>query len=371
MKFRKVITNSKHLFANLINLEVFPVTDTVEHNVLYFCNNYDVHSLNEIRNILPMSHWTNLSNDRTSVFLFESAREPVNLQMLVEEISYLISSYDIKEDQFYIILHDLLFVDRLKEIFSFNSIFNVRIDYYSHWLYSVTKPSSNALLKSRLNNNKKKFSILSRNYKIERLKLFLELLNKDLLDHFNYTFHNIHPYGEIIEFPKEELKKLIPAGYNTSKIEKWIDGIPYSMEKSGLPSDISKNEYILNSFIHVNIETLYSNGHDEVSWITEKTYKTIMCKRPFIIYSTVNSIKDLNKLGYKSFHPYINETYDSIADNDMRLRTIVDEIKRIAELSNRDFFDLINNCKEIVEYNYNVMNEYQRTPNLTWLNEVS
>ena len=376
MKFNKVIINNPlNLFIEINKeLEVCHISEEIENNVVYFCNNYDIRSPLDIRDVITPQHWNNLSVDETSIFLFETSREPISLTLLSEEICYLINLYNIKENQFYIVLPDLLFVNRLSDILYNKNIYNVNIDYYSHWLYSVQKPSFVSLFKAN-NKYKKKFSVLSRNYKKDRLDFFLELVNEDLIDHFNYTFHNIHPYGNFETYSNEELKKQIPSGHDIDKIEKWIDGIPYSMERPGdLPTDIFKNDFIVNSFINVIVETLYNKhyyyDHDCVSWITEKTYKTIMCGRPFILYSTPHFIKDLKKLGYRSFHPFIDETYDSIDDDNMRLLAIINEIKRITSLPQDHFLELIDACKEIVDYNYTVLLTQQKSTKLNQFKKV-
>jgi hypothetical protein len=375
MKFKKIITNNpSNLFIEINKkLEVCHISEEIENNVVYFCNNYDIRSATDIRNILPIQHWNNLSTDETSIFLFESSREPISLKLLSEEICYLVQLYGIKEHQFYIILPDLLFVNRLSEIFLEKNIQNVNIDYYSHWLYSVQNPTFISMFKGK--TNKKKFSVLSRNYKKDRFNLFLELVNEDLIGSFNYTFHNIHPYGKFETYSNEELKKQIPVGYDINKIEKWIDGIPYSMERPGdLPINIAKDEYIVNSFINVIVETLYGKDyyydHNYTSWITEKTYKTLMCRRPFIIFSTPHFIKDLKELGYRSFHPFIDETYDSIDDDSLRLLAIINEIKRITSLPQHHFLTLIDTCNEIVDYNYKVLLTQQKSTKLNQFKKV-
>lgn len=372
MKFKKIVTNSKQLFCEFKgDIEVCSVNDVIEDNTIYFFNNYDFKFLNEIRHSIPECHWLNLSKSTSSIFLFESARESIDLTLLADEIIFLIKAYGIPETNFYIILHDSLFVTKLKEILCNNNIHQVNIDYYSYWTYDVRIPSNSDIMRSRLKVNKKRFSILSRQYKLDRLKLFLELVNDDLLNNFLYTFHNIFPYGEVITYSNDSLKQHISAEHNSMKLEKWIDGIPYSMENTGeIPRDITKYRFILDSFIHVVVETFYSRCHCNVSWITEKTYKSIMCKRPFILYSTVNTLKDLKKLGYKSYHPYINESYDDIVDNTSRMKAIVAEIKRISEMSNNEFSELINSCKEITEYNYRILTEQRQAPILKNFSEL-
>ena len=93
----------------------------------------------------------------------------------------------------------------------------------------------------------------------------------------------------------------------------------------------------------------------EVS-VTEKTYKAIVYKHPFIMLANAHFLKYLRKLGYKTFHPFINESYDDIEDHNERFKTIVDEIKRLSNLSNSELKELLNKITPIINYNYEIHN---------------
>ena len=147
MKFKKIVTNSKQLFCEFKgDIEVCSVNDVIEDNTIYFFNNYDFKFLNEIRHSIPECHWLNLSKSTSSIFLFESARESIDLTLLADEIIFLIKAYGIPETNFYIILHDSLFVTKLKEILCNNNIHQVNIDYYSYWTYDVRIPSNSDIM---------------------------------------------------------------------------------------------------------------------------------------------------------------------------------------------------------------------------------
>jgi hypothetical protein len=63
------------------------------------------------------------------------------------------------------------------------------------------------------------------------------------------------------------------------------------------------------------------------------------------------SLALLRKYGFQTFSPYINETYDTIQDNDLRLDHILEEMKRIQQLPDYEKFQLINQCNLIAEFN--------------------
>ena len=76
--------------------------------------------------------------------------------------------------------------------------------------------------------------------------------------------------------------------------------------------------------------------------------------------STVNALTYSKKLGFRTFSPYIDESYDSIIDVNQRRAIIVKEIKRISQLTDNEYQDLLNNCKNITEYNFELLLEKKK-----------
>jgi hypothetical protein len=66
-------------------------------------------------------------------------------------------------------------------------------------------------------------------------------------------------------------------------------------------------------------------------------------------------LKYLRSTGYKTFHPYIDETYDTIDDDEIRYQMIVDEIKRLCNQTDEEWLAWQNNIKNIVEHNYDIL----------------
>lgn len=85
---------------------------------------------------------------------------------------------------------------------------------------------------------------------------------------------------------------------------------------------------------------------------TEKTFKPMLHKHPFILLSSPNSLPLLRELGYKTFHPFINESYDSETDNTKRLKMILHEVKRLSSLSESELVEFIDNVKDITIHNH-------------------
>lgn len=227
---------------------------------------------------------------------------------------------------------------------------------------------------------KQKFSVFVRRLDAIhnlRLHLFCELITKNLIENFHYTFCGEIKEPEMMsmvdkgkEICKDYVYKL-PDTYNKSEILNWVDNIPYSSNELSAGYDdffsTSLVPFYQNSDINLVVEShlLSRIGKGDWSLITEKTYKAIFHKKPFLLLSYPNTLKILTDCGYKTFDGIIDESYDKIEDVYERIRKIVDEIERLNSLPADKFQELLDKCQHIVEYNYNVLMEEidKPTPN--------
>ena len=136
-------------------------------------------------------------------------------------------------------------------------------------------------------------------------------------------------------------------------------------------SDLSKSFYdcFNNSYFDIITETLYGEGlarpcSDKIllnnRWwkevfFTEKTFRSIYYKRPFMLFSSVNSLEYLKQLGFKTFDFVFDEGYDQIVNWKKRLNFIV---QHTAEICNKPIQILhrkiaSNQMQDVLEHNYN------------------
>lgn len=94
---------------------------------------------------------------------------------------------------------------------------------------------------------------------------------------------------------------------------------------------------------------------------SEKTYKPISAKHPFILAGRHYSLQVLRDLGYKTFHPWINETYDTIINDEDRLVAITNEIKRLSNFTETEWLLWQTSIGPIVEHNFNVLRNAEYT----------
>lgn len=100
-----------------------------------------------------------------------------------------------------------------------------------------------------------------------------------------------------------------------------------------------------NSLIEVVSET-YT---DRVVFFSEKTFYPIVYGLPFIQLNSRHALRHLRNLGYKTFEPYIDESYDEEFDMPLRVKMIADEIKRLKILREKTPEVFYSNYKQMLE----------------------
>ena len=122
-----------------------------------------------------------------------------------------------------------------------------------------------------------------------------------------------------------------------------FDGNPVGPEASAI--------YNAEDFNHTAISVVLETVFDRCIHLTEKLLRTIACGHPFILAAGSGSLQLLRSYGFHTFNGYINEDYDTITDPALRLRAIVKEMNRIANLSQTKQTELIQALRNIVAYN--------------------
>jgi len=133
---------------------------------------------------------------------------------------------------------------------------------------------------------------------------------------------------------------------------------PLYLDKTDL---VTNRAELDNSTDYLYMETYFSvvsetNYYDNQPgrFITEKTFKCIAQKHPFVLVTRPNSLDALRSIGYKTFSPWIDESYDLEPDDNKRLLLVLKEITRLSNLSTSELTEFLNAAREICVHNYDV-----------------
>ena len=100
------------------------------------------------------------------------------------------------------------------------------------------------------------------------------------------------------------------------------------------------------SLVQVVTETSY---YGKKNHLTEKTFKPIVLKQPFILVSNRGSLEYLRKYGFETFSSVWDESYDTLPD-DQRISAIGNLLEELERSNCREW--LSEQCAPIVQHNY-------------------
>lgn len=101
---------------------------------------------------------------------------------------------------------------------------------------------------------------------------------------------------------------------------------------------------------HIVTETVY---YDAKLHLTEKIFKPIVAKRPFILAAAPGNLAYLKSYGFQTFDRWIDESYDAIQDPADRMTAIVDQVDRLCQLSPAELESMYQEMTDVLEHNFN------------------
>ena len=175
--------------------------------------------------------------------------------------------------------------------------------------------------------------------KYMRLRHVVHLWNKRLID--NGIINLLRTDEDIRRFPnKNDYYDKVKDIINEKDWKKFCEWWPqtfddadteqnYGKHYSGYPFD---KKLFLDTFMSLVSET--HSGYDDCNpefFITEKIVRAIGNCHPFIMLSTKDYLSNLKLLGYRTFEPHIDESYDKEQDTELRMVKAIDSVKQVCD----------------------------------------
>jgi hypothetical protein len=105
----------------------------------------------------------------------------------------------------------------------------------------------------------------------------------------------------------------------------------------------------IDAFWHIVTETVFY--YDKLH-LTEKIFKPIVSKQPFMLLAAPGNLAYLKSYGFKTFDSVIDESYDLIQDDNERIDSVVAQMKWYCNLSQEEKSRVIERLAPILEYNF-------------------
>jgi hypothetical protein len=78
-------------------------------------------------------------------------------------------------------------------------------------------------------------------------------------------------------------------------------------------------------------------------------------KHPFVVVGVDGTLKALRQFGYQTFDKWIDESYDLEPDCDKRMDMVMEESKRLINLSHDEWQNMIKEMVPTLQHNFDVL----------------
>ena len=200
-----------------------------------------------------------------------------------------------------------------------------------------------------------------RSYRIYFVSLLKEqgLLDQNLVS-FGVTDNLFDDWQDETNDPQSKLsdRAKIHAEQHLVNINKLV--IDYASIHGSASADIPRNidswmnpDYPqppnVDAFWQVVTETVFY--YDKLH-LTEKIFKPIVSKQPFMLLAAPGNLAYLKSYGFKTFDSVIDESYDTIQDNDLRTQAVVKQLHWYCNLTPGEKTDIIQQLEPIIQHNF-------------------
>jgi len=229
--------------------------------------------------------------------------------------------------------------------------------------------------KQRINNKKsrsKKFVCFNRRWKSHRLLLYVYLHKHKLLDHFYFSLPResiSHPSHSFYAITKNLLNKH-SLDIDDSDINSAFNDLPMVLDDKNFErvnwwEHNKLSQYHTDSYISIVNETMFE---ESAIFPTEKTFRPMSFAQPFITLGSSGFLEGLRSMGFKTFDA-IDESYDKIADNSDRIKTVLEMIRDMCSWPEDKFEGLIASTQTACLHNYQLLST--TIPKLNTLDQLN
>lgn len=151
--------------------------------------------------------------------------------------------------------------------------------------------------------------------------------------------------------------------YNWEEKKHVLDNSKDSNEAFGINFD-----YHQSTFLNIVTETLTDNN---TVFFSEKIFKPIYMLQPFILLSSMHSLKELKTLGYKTFDRWWDESYDEESKLVDRILKIEKVLEKLSKLPLDELHGMTLAMEDTLVHNYSVFLLEPKQESLDYYNILS
>jgi hypothetical protein len=210
------------------------------------------------------------------------------------------------------------------------------------------------------NNNKKYlFNCLNNAPRPHRTLLLGAMLNKNL--HNNILSSPDVPFEEVVTNAIQYFTNMDDIKTCTTYLEKLHDVYPLVYDDRDADVVHMKSVGDTEGLFDCDIQIITESSIGKELFFTEKVFKPILMKQPFIIFGPHRIYQHLNEMGYKTYnHLFDNiELYDGETNVLQKIDILIDnlEVLSIKKDNSAIWDNIISLNKEIAEHNFDVFHK--------------
>lgn len=184
----------------------------------------------------------------------------------------------------------------------------------------------------------------------------LQLGNWSCLSHLSFEqaaaeASQYYPY-----FDYDKVRSLLPTLPKTLEFEdtQTFDNTSGWGDMHSIPSH--------HAYFYIASETYV---HGEYKSLSEKVFKPLINFHPFVFIAFPGAIKLLQDLGFQTFHPWIDESYDSEIDDRKRFEMIANEVKRLCSMPLEELHEWYWSMEHILIHNHrHMLDQFRSQPHI-------
>jgi len=333
------------------------------------------HDIEDIFRSIPDSTLNFIRNNNLKI-LFFYPREGFDLTLYnnwFKTLHLLFVKYQLQNIKKYFIYNNL-YIEKYYKKFIADNLDCKDVKFEKVFEYSFFHSDSyfkiienNIKLNSNSTPKSKNFVCYNAQLRPHRVFLVSELLRRNLSndsyvsmigDNKNFVTNDIENSKKLLEeyFLTVELDSDM-VDHCRSYVNNWH---PMLLDKDKSTVDVVTFDlrHYQDTFFSVVTET----GMGYPTRVTEKTFKPIANRHPFLIVGCSGTLKYLQSLGYQTFPEIFDESYDDIEDVSTRLLSVIDQIEKFCLLTETEKNIKFNLIIDKLEHNYNLfMNVHAAT----------
>jgi hypothetical protein len=228
-------------------------------------------------------------------------------------------------------------------------------DWYRSYQYceAITSPRKRQIKKKYI-----AFNRITGNSRVYRSFFVAELSKQNLLNNGHVSYSDVCPvHGSYSENLNYAIKKYNVSEEYAVEAKSSLDTIKSSLriDKEGSIPNGSQTlgpiTELMESFLHVVTETCF---WDNRTHLTEKIFKPIVAKQPFLLLGCTKNLSYLKSYGFKTFDSWWDESYDQIDNPINRIQAVVSIIKDICNTPNDELERMLQGMNYVLDHNYNL-----------------